>query len=394
VHVQDNAETNPASTIAAAPPAGAEPGPSVAAGGAQRWRRPLAIAAALAVVASLVVVATLVVVAVGPSGRRSSEPPPSAAPFDVTGARPVEEVWPEAVVRLPRSLPDGRELTPKGRLDNDRFVVVPRRGDAEDVAVVFNARTGQVTDLITAPVDWRADSASVSVSDRDIVLAVEPRLPAGTHRGPKEIWVAPRSGGPATRRTVLEFGTVVSTFGVGDTIFAVVQSLESDTVTTVYKLPVGGPPERVARADGALTRQYGRWFMTGPPGSGAPDTAPFTFLDVVTGERRTATRLDGLSGIVCSPDVCAGFEGTDLVVYRFDGSNPVRISGLTPEALTLIPVITRTGRFIGIENGTGGYIWDRQNNMAAKGWISDLGPLQPLRTTDDGMYLIDLSRIP
>jgi hypothetical protein len=370
-------------------------GPDPATGGAAGWRQPRR---QLAIAASIVVVATLVVVAVGRGGRRSPEPPPSArAPvgFDVTGARPADQVWPEAVVRLPRSLPDGRAFVPKGRLDDDRFVVVPRRGDSEDVPVVYNARTGQVADLITAPVDWRKDSASVSVSDRDIILAVEPRLPAGHHRGPTEIWVAPRAGGPAARRTVFEFGTVLSTFGVGDAIFAVVRTLESDAVTTVYNLSVGASPLRVARADGVPNSLYDRWFKTGPSTpSGVSDTVPFTFLDVVTGERRTATRLDGLSDIVCSPDVCTGFQGADLVVYRFDGSDPVRISGLTPVARSLTPVITMTGRFIGIEDGTGGYVWDRQHNIAAKGWITGLGHLQPLRSTDDGMYLIDLSRIP
>jgi hypothetical protein len=181
--VQDNAENNTTRTFVTAPHAGPEPGPFEASGADRRrrnWHRQLAIAATLAVVA------TLVVVAVGRSGRRSADPPAPAAPspvgFDLTGARPVEEVWPDAVIRLPKRLPDGRTFAPKGRLDDDRFVVVPRRGDSEEVPVVYNARTGQITDLITAPVDWREDSSSggSSIASLRLVAFVPARKGGGT----------------------------------------------------------------------------------------------------------------------------------------------------------------------------------------------------------------------
>jgi hypothetical protein len=354
----------------------------------RRRRVRIAVAASLAVVATL---AVAVAVAAWPDGRRSTAPPLSVMPtaVDVASARPADEVWPDAVVRLPRKLPDGRSFAPKVRLDDDRFVVVPTSGNAYNLPVVYDARARRAIELIQEfTPDPLVSLTDVTVSDRDIVMAVTVLPRAESDRAAfTEVWVAPRSGGPATRRAVFEDRTEVSTFGVGDAVFAAVTDGQEKN-TTVYRLPAGGSPEQVARAEGVPHPRYGPWFMT----------APFTFVDVATGANRTATVPDGLADAVCSPETCVGFDGADLVAYRFDGTNPARITGLVAsDVRTFPPVITGTGRFVRVLHPSRDreYLWDRQQGVVAvvEGAESDVDPLQHVRYTDGEQYLLDLSRI-
>jgi hypothetical protein len=368
----------------------------------RQWasRNRIAIGTVLAVVVSLVVVVVVVVVVAGRDGRRpaaSTDGTPQLPAFDATTARPAEETWPEAVVRLPRYLPDGRQSAAVARLDEDRFVIAPSGGNYSELPVVYDARSGKVTDLITerhSP-DTPIQRPAVSVSDRDIILAVQ-RIGAGGDL-PAEVWVAPRSGGPAVRRAEFENATSVSAFGVGNEVFAVVSTKTPAVVTTVYRLPGGGPPEQVTRAEGVPESRYGRWLMTKPRAVAVPpsEPGPFTFVDVVTGESRTTTHLDGLEKVVCSPETCAGYEGADLVAYRFDGSGPARLTGLTLPARRFDRHIVEGGRFIALGGGDDAYLWDRQRNVAGAMLAGpEIGQLQQIRYSADHLYLLDLSRIP
>jgi hypothetical protein len=322
--------------------------------------------------------------------RQPSAPRPVPA-FDVATARPAEEVWPDAVVRLPRYLPDGRQFAATARLDEDRFVAVPVRGNSYDLPAVYDAGSGRVTDLITErpPPDAHFFSPEISVSDRHIVLSVR-RVGVDT-RFPAEVWVAPRSGGPAVRRAQFGDPTMVVAFDVGETIYAVVTtSTSADVVTTIYRLPVDGSPEQVARFEDVPEPPYGRW-LKAPP---RENLGPFTFVDVVTGESRTATQLDGLEQVVCSPETCVGRAGADLVAYRFDGSGPARVIGLPRPARRFDPVFVDGGRFIGVGGGDHAYLWDRERNVAGAMLVGpETGQLQRIRYTDDQQHLLDLSRI-
>jgi hypothetical protein len=322
----------------------------------------------------------------------------STATLDLASARPAEEVWPDAVVRLPLRLPDGRAFTPKARLDDDRYLGIPNRGNAFEPPVVFDVDAGEVDELITArpSEDMVFGPPVVSVSQRVIVVALTSRPATGdADESAAEVWVAPRSGGRATRRAEFETGTEVSPFAVGDAVYATVTSKRERT-TTVYRLPAGGSPEQVARAERVPHSPYGRWFMTGPS-TDSPDaspSAPATFEDVVTGESRTTTVFDGLTDIVCSPETCVGHDDAGLVAYRFDGTNPTRIKGVV--AREHPPFITETGRFIRLQSRLDVYLWDREKAVvvAVHGDRSNDGQLQECRFSDDEQILIDLSLIP
>jgi hypothetical protein len=370
---------------------------------APKRRVRITVMATLAAVAVLAVVVGAVVAR--PGGGRSPAAAPSAAPtatgpavLDLATARPAEEVWPDAVVRLPLRLPDGRPFTPKARLDGDRYVGIPVRGNAYGPPVVYDVDAGDVTELITArsSPDMVLGLPVVTVSERVIVMALTSR-PAGDDAGESiaEVWVAPRSGGRATRRAEFDAGAEVRPFAVGDAVYAAVTP-KQERSTTVYRLPADDSPEQVARAEGVPHSLYGRWFMTGPPAD-SPDSlpsAPATFVDVVTDESRTTTVLDGLTDIVCSPETCVGYDDAELVAYRFDGTNPTRIKG--PFSRQHPPFITETGRFIRLQSRLDVYLWDREKAVvvAVNGNRSSDGQLQECRYSDDEQFLIDLSRIP
>jgi hypothetical protein len=372
----------------------------------------------IAVIASVVVVVSIAVVAVAaarPDGRRtpiqapsaSAQAPPSSGPpapptpaIDLTAARPAEEVWPDAVIRLPRRLPDGRSFIPWERLDDHRFLVVPTSDNANRLPVVYDARARRTVDLITGQpqADTELLKSVVTVSERDIVIVATWGWAGAQASATAEVWVAPRWGGPATRRAVFEDPTKVGAFGVGDAVFATVTAGQ-ENATTVYRLPAGRLPEQVARAEKVPHPPYGRWFMAGPARSShnVEPSAPSTFLDVVTGERRTTTALSGLIHITCSPETCVGADRVGIVAYRFDGTNPTRLEGFAKETLdNFAPIITATGRFIRLHTGTfREYLWDHQRNVVVivDSLGSHIGQLQPLRHTDDEQFLLDLSRI-
>ena len=360
--------------------------------GPPRRRVRIALLAALAAVA---VLAGVVAIIAWPGGRGPAGPTPPAASttplppaFDLAAARPAEDVWPDAVVRLPHRLPDGRGFAAKARLDDDRFVGVPTRGNAYEPPVVYDVSSREVDELFTErPDDAVYSQPVVSVSERVIVVAVKhwPVIGDAAQARP-EVWVAPRSGGPARRRAVFDSGTEVSPFGADAGVFAAVTSRQNST--TVYRLPSGGSPEEVAKAEGEPDPLHGRWLMTG--------RNPFTFVDVVTGESRTTKMLDGLTGVTCSPDTCIGFDGADLVAHRFDGTNPARIRGLVKRDVhNFPPVLIEAGRFIRLQSGGKEYLWDHDKGvvvvMTAAG--SGVGQLQECRFSDDEQFLLDLNRV-
>jgi hypothetical protein len=372
--------------------------------GTPRRRIRFAVVVALAAVAVLAGVVGAVAAWSGGGGSPVAAPsatPTAASPavLDLATARPAEEVWPDAVVRLPLRLPDGRAFTPKARLDDDRYVGIPTRGNAYEPPVIYDPDDEEVTELVTAgrSRDTVSGLPIVSVSERVIVLTLTSRPATGdADEWTAEVWVAPRSGGRATRRAEFETGSKVSPFAVGDAVYAAVTP-KQERSTTVYRLPAGDSPEQVARAEGVPHSPYGRWFLTGPPAD-SPDalpSAPATFEDVVTGESRTTTVLDGLTDIVCSPETCVGRDDAGLVAYRFDGTNPTRIKGVA-FSREHPPFITETGRFVRLQSRLDVYLWDREKAVvvAVNGGRSSDGQLQECRYSDDEQFLIDLSLIP
>lgn len=359
--------------------------------GPPRRRIRIAVVAAIAAAAALAAVGAVVAWS---GGNRSPGAAPAATlsatglpALDLAAARPAEEVWPDALVRLPHLLPDGRPFTPKARLGDDRFVGIPHRANAYEAPVVYDVSGREVDELFSdlSESDTAISLPVISVSERVIVVAVA-----------AEVWVAPRSGGSARRRAEFGRDAEVRPFAVGDAVYAAV-TRKQERNTTVYRLSAGESPEEVAKAEGTVPHSpYGRWFMTGPP-TDSPDalpSAPATFVDVVTGESRTTKALDGLTDIVCSPETCVGHDDTGVVAYRFDGTNPTRVKGEISRKYP--PIITETGRFIRLQSRMDEYLWDREKGVVVNvnGVQSGVGPLQECRYSDDEQIMIDLSRVP
>jgi hypothetical protein len=89
------------------------------------------------------------------TGRPAATPPVSTPPatvrLDVSSARPVEEVWPQAVRTLPGRLPDGSDYSVVEEIDAGTFVVQARVGRGRPGSVYrYRPEDGTLVRLIDA----------------------------------------------------------------------------------------------------------------------------------------------------------------------------------------------------------------------------------------------------
>jgi hypothetical protein len=418
--MRTNLEDDLARTFRAAALAAPDPEPEFPAAVAARRRRRARTRMA-GVAAAVVAVG---VAAVGLAAVRPGDPAPTigARPMatgslptvDLSAAEPYREVWPDALVELPFPLPDGRPYSVEAALGDGTYVVLPvdHRG-AFALPVVLDARTGAVRELATVPASGYVtyDHAGISVTDHHIAWVVAAQETGGaTYR---EVWSAPKDGGPAVRRARFgpDIAAGVTAAEVGGAFYVSVRP--SDGVGTVYLILDGAQPQKVADSDGYVLR-YGPWAQ--PHHVGPLDLQALgrqgaagelaTFWNVDTGERRTPRTLSGVTMIDCTPLACLGYAKRGFVSYGTDGSRPLRATGVTVDpARHYDAFFDSTGRFVQIRWSTpvsGAadadfvYLWDRKTNTVGRQVqnAAALGTgLIDLGQSGGTQYLLDLTRI-
>ena len=405
--MQTRLEDDLARTLSAAATVAPGPGVDFAASVAQRRRRNRRTAVTR--VAAVVLVVAGLVAAGGLRLRVDQRPDAAAvAPVDLATARPATEVWPQAVVTVP-GLVDGRPAWPVGRVDDDRYLMVPGDGSLPyQPPVVLTAGTSAVYDLFTDALGNRVRTlAWASVGERSIVAVTS--VDAGTYHA-TEVWTAPRAGGPAVKRALFEHSDrtlVVTAYEVGDTVFASVSrspSPESAPATRIVRISDAGIMQTVV--DGFRMRSWSPWATADPeqiPRPGEPDPPPVELFNVVTGERRTPRTPAGVTPVARGVEYCIGDAGDSVVAYRLDGSRQRRVTGLGPGQLRSAVTFDRSGRFAAVRvtdiragQGDGrSFLWDLQKNtvgvlenrqLMTHGLVT-LGP------TDGRGSLLDVARI-
>lgn len=402
-----------------------EPDPDFAAmvAGRRRHRRRVrrTATAALSALAAAIIAIPVAVTLHGDGGQVGQ---PSRSTIDIGSARPAEQVWPDAVVRLPAALPDGRTLHAVARLDDDRFMIAPTGGpDPYSFPAVYNARTRETTELMTATAPSGVSGYGFGgvvpgmIAGRQLAWVAAGRIGGSiANHGYYEVWTAPAAGGPAVRRAVFDLPgevSVVQPFGDGDVLYASVTPFgPSGGQSRIYRLPAGGNPQLVPGSEGWSSADLGNWAAQrsngsepSTPGARIPsEAAVSTFWNIETGERRTRPRLPGITGLWCLPEICTGTASDGPVLYRFDDASTFRLTDRAPastgshspavDAIRFaIPSTFGGRRFVGMWWSSKGVVVDLKTGSAAT-VIGFSHQLPPLSRAGGEQQVLDLSRIP
>ena len=349
-------EDDLARTLGAAATAAPEPAVDFAAGVARRRRHNrrarIADVTTVAVVVAGLVAGLVAVAALRVDVEKRLEVA-SFAPIDLRAVRHVTEVWPEAVTDAVSDLPDGRVGFSVGRLDDHRYVIVPTNaGPPRHHPVVYDTSTREVQELFDNPPDSFSRTWDQVVVTRDTIVIVLRDLDWVVG----EVWTAPRAGGQAQRRAVFQkdgWRQRVRAWETGGRLYASVtesqlrQPLPAKDPSTTYRITDDGRTEKIV--DGFRLSEQAPWATIDLPRPGPGPLPVPTFLNVVTGERRTPRTPDGVTLAGCSALACIGTVGDDLVSYRLDGSRRLRATGLPGTQRHVSAVFDPTGRFAQIE---------------------------------------------
>lgn len=260
-----------------------------------------------------------------PGPRRETQPP-------LADAQPVEKVWPQAFHKLPMRLPDDREYTVIGSLDEHHFIVqADPPQNVEDPAygppLVLDAGTDVFTPLASssAPAGFPTQGMLAVVGDTDVLWAV--KSPSGASRAWYEIWAIPRGGG-APHKVVRREGTE---YLVAMRAFGGVAYLELNGDNDPYgpgtglaSVPItGGTVTPIPHSEGFHLTGGGFAFQEQPrvTETFAGGAIGVTMLDLGTGDRIAYFFAGDLENVWCSPSWCRGNDmGTNkLVAVRLGG---------------------------------------------------------------------------
>jgi hypothetical protein len=373
--------------------------------GAARRRRRRRIGAAGAVCAAFV--ALIATVALVPALHSQTLPRPPAGPVptrvpgqlppdtpeglpDFAGARPVTEVWPEAVRRLPKSDAAGKYIDPLAVLPGGRYLVRSTNNHDGPVAI-FDPATRSVTP-VTRPGETLAIDVIGIAADRVVWQTAE------VARDTVEIWAARLDGGGTARlaRPEPPAGTKVSIMSITDrhVIWGLVSATGSPSggpsgepflwegrYVGLYRVPVtGGPVEEIPDSTGFIPS----WHLAGIVNTthvwaAGPQTGEV--WDLTTGERAKYTRNPRMAGMVCATlDWCGGRATSGHpAVQRLDGTGYLELP--MEGAVSPLP----GGRFarVGFDAthpivpdarvATGGAFWDLRTGRVAAAPGTTLG---------------------
>ncbi|WP_214412589.1 cell wall synthesis protein CwsA [Sphaerisporangium fuscum] len=368
---------------------------------------------ALLAAAAVVVVAGGVVLGSRVGGDQG--PSPAATPSSVpsvtvtgSGATPVpvilfkgaiEDVWPQAVYKMPAKDQDGRELRPILFIDDRTLLVRAWRSfDKTEVLYSYDLDLQKLRKIadVTTPKGTMQLAADFSVGDGQVAWWTMTKRAV-------HIWTAPLDGGEPrlAAEQKIENGAIppVDGFDVanGNVVFSLPQG-------GVFSVPLtGGAVTPVPRGDGLHLLS---WPWAGSPGATSHDKPPFTQLvNLETGQTSTAVVNPGEQLIACGVRTCIGGTKDEKTFTRLrDGSQQKEIpSGFQ------IPEPPSQSRFY-IRN-----LFDDRPGLGLydlnTGTVADLGIREeatrgevpvPDRITGrlmsykikSGMYVIDLSKIP
>jgi hypothetical protein len=329
------------------------------------------------------------------SGTATAGASPALHRLKKTTVPPMEKVWPQAIHRLSKRLPNGREYQPLTFLDGHTLLVSTESSyEKADALYVYDLRkhtARQVTTVVTPP-KATMFASYFTTGDGYVAWAI-----AGERGG--EVWAAPLTGGKAHR--VARTGTAAPNhlaIDGGNVYWSLPRA------PGVYRAPIAGGAARLVGGTGS--EYILQWPWVGSPRDSRGLSAGVRFAtikNVRTGETRSA-RLTDRAAWHCGPTWCVG-QTSDFVTeaQRRDGGGRHAI----PDVMSMSAVPPSLDRFV-ITAPAGGTtaVYDLKT-----GRIGDLGvtfkksqdvvstlpqePGNPLYYTETGggYVLVDLAAI-
>ncbi|MGP4101825.1 hypothetical protein [Nonomuraea sp. KM90] len=224
---------------------------------------------------------------------------------------PVEEVWPNAVWKIPAKLSDGRKFQPLLFID-DRTILLSTWSSFEkaDAIYAYDLGTGDVRKIADIRTPKGVFASGYAVGEGRVVWQT-------VRNRRTEFWSVPITGGEPTAIATdapVEGGTDASAVVAGKLAFSLVKG-------GVFTLPLDGG--QVTPVAGADRHHILRWPWVGTPGDYTPDNEPSfeELLNVETGETSKALVRPGEKFVRCGVTTCVGTGADEKYFHRLrDGS--------------------------------------------------------------------------
>ncbi|NJP93190.1 hypothetical protein HCN51_27720 [Nonomuraea sp. FMUSA5-5] len=316
---------------------------------------------------------------------------------------PVEQVWPDAVRKVPARGPGGTKLMPQAFIDDRTVLVTTWSGfEKTNALYAYDLDTGDLRKVADVPIP----TGTVTFASDFTVGAGLVTWWTATKDAQAHLWTAPLTGGQATSIADIK---VSESDGAGLDALAV----EGDRIVFslveggVFTIPAtGGTPQAVPGSEG---QHLLAWPWIGSPGIySANDGSRFTTItNVETGETSAAVKGPGDRNLSCGVRLCTGTrDEQDKTFYRLrDGleEKELPVNGLMPDGLArerflVAPIMAeQAGRIVVLYDVTTGRSADLLVRADKKGalqlpGVARDGRLLSYRLGDD-LYLIDLAKI-
>lgn len=347
---------------------------------------------------------------------------------DFARLHPPERVWPDAIRRLPATLPDGRDYRVAAALDDGTYLV---RAVPDPAKETTDFEGPMVYDPVRATTRHLFDPALLNGMTAGIASGLPVKrvgdeavcLLSGVRAGKPvwELWAAPLDGGAPARRLAsltdeTGGGMVMAAFDTtGDAVYWSVPGPEGKPTGVRVQPLSGGAPRYVPGYD--LTEMDG-WVSTArvtadrgsryQPPIDPPRAHTGELWNMVTGKRVSWRANAALDSLICDPTACYGPAKDGWVTHGLDGNGVARLdatfrtlSGAAFDGRFALGVISPGSRGEAKRDTTVTQVlWDRSTDEAASHPIGPGSamagtPERPLYTWRDGdvYYVLDLSAI-
>lgn len=229
---------------------------------------------------------------------------------------PIEQVWPEAVRKIPARLPDGRAFQPLAFLDERTLLVTTQqRSEVADAVHAYDLEGGDLRKIADVPAseDAALFSSGFTVGADQVVWWTN------LEDGRTQIWSAPLAGGEARVVDTIERSgpDTQGIDGLAVTGDRVVFSLNAGGV---FAVPLGGGTAKPVEGGAGL--HLLSWPWAGTVDMSGPQEPQFgTIRNLETGEIRTALVRPGEKEVTCGLTVCIGWAADGTAFHRSrDGS--------------------------------------------------------------------------